>query len=206
MNWVTATLVGLGIGILTANCLVGQEPTGRYFVFLVSGEPATDLPRDEVEKMQAQHLDNFRALTEQGTLLAVGPCVDPEKKIRGIVVLRGKSKEAIEQLFVNDPFIAEGWMKLDVVSEGTTMGKLQPKFDPATLEEVSIAVVRREDSWSELNAEQQAQAWAEHKAWTAANFADGTVGYAAEFPDDPQRLGVLILRANEKSIIALAAR
>jgi uncharacterized protein YciI len=168
-------------------------------VFLVSGEAATGFEREEVEKMQTMHLDNFRSLTEQGSLLTVGPCVDADKKIRGIVVLQGESKQAIEQLFVDDPFIGKGLLKLDVVPQQTTAGQLDPKFDPATLEEVSLVVVRRGESWSQLSEERRAEALAEHRSWVTEFYTKGFIGYAAEFPEDSERLGAVILRANEMS-------
>lgn len=74
-----------------------------YFVFLVTGKSTQGTAAEEVQKMQAAHLENFGRLAKIGDLLAAGPCADPEKIVRGIVVIKATSLADAESKFESDP-------------------------------------------------------------------------------------------------------
>ena len=72
--------------------------TKLFWVFLTTGKSTKGVEKEEVEKMQAEHLANFKRLAEEEKLLLAGPLADPEKKLRGIVVLKAKNQNDLEKM------------------------------------------------------------------------------------------------------------
>ena len=86
-----------------------------FFVFLVTGKSAEGYSAQDIEKMQAAHLANFGQLYDRGLLKLVGPCRDPEKVKRGIVLLDVSDRSKLEDCFHGDPYVQSGLMRIQVI-------------------------------------------------------------------------------------------
>lgn len=76
---------------------------------------------EDIQKKQAAHLENFGRLAKLGSLTTAGPCSDPDKATRGIVVINADSIADAENLFGPDLYVSEGYMKAEL-HEYKTLG------------------------------------------------------------------------------------
>ncbi len=120
-----------------------QEPDSSniYWVFLVSGKSSAGEERAAIEKMQAAHLENFGRLARAGSLLTAGPVADPERRLRGIVVLKAKSPDEFKTMFAPDPFIKNGFLQIEASEATFLKGKFAPKVTPDELEELRLVTI-----------------------------------------------------------------
>lgn len=140
-----------------------QEPEAKaaenlYWVFLTTGKSLEGIERTEVDAMQAEHLNNFRRLAEEGKLLTAGPMSDPENVRRGIVVLKAGHLEELAEMFREDPYVKQGYMKVDSCKMKFELGKIHTRVAPKGMEELRIVVLERNpDSETSLDAETEKQ-------------------------------------------------
>ena len=123
---------------------VGVE-TNTYLIFLTTGRSAEGLEREAIEQMQAQHLSNFRRLHSMGKLQAAGPIGDPNRVIRGMVHVRAKDPQELEELFSLDPFVKEGLLKVVGLPSGAEIGGFNSNFSISEMEEFSLVVFSSPD-------------------------------------------------------------
>ena len=84
-----------------------NDQTRDYFVFLTTGKSTQGIAADVIQQQQVAHLDNFGRLAKLGSLTVAGPCVDPNKSTRGIVVVHANSVNDAESKFATDPYVSE---------------------------------------------------------------------------------------------------
>ncbi len=118
-----------------------------YFVFLVTGKSTAGTEKEAIQKMQAEHIANFERLAKLGELSAAGPCADPEKYIRGIVVLHADSIKAAESKFEPDPYISNGFMKPEMHQYRTIVGKFVVPEDTQKMDQYVIAILSKGEAW-----------------------------------------------------------
>jgi hypothetical protein len=118
------------------------------FVLMVTGRSAKELPHDSPEKlqsmleqMQGEHLGNFGKLASQQLLSAAGPLGDPERKLRGICVVRAADEKALGERFTNDPFVREGLLKLEPQLLTPVHGEFKLVLEPSALEEYRLVIL-----------------------------------------------------------------
>ena len=106
-----------------------DKPEDKLFwIFLTTGKKSSsDYKREEIEEMQKKHLDNFKRLANAGKLLVAGPMADPNKKLRGIVVLKMKDTSRLTEMFKPDPFVSNGLMDIDICPAELVHGKVNLK-------------------------------------------------------------------------------
>lgn len=65
---------------------------------------------------RSAHLDNAKALKEQGILLDAGAMLDESEKMIGSMILfEAENKATVEQLIAQDPYTRNGvWVKTDI--------------------------------------------------------------------------------------------
>ena len=83
-------------------------------------------PLDEARaaELQDAHLHHIATLHEEGRLLAAGPILDPERRLRGIGVLVGGMEETRE-LMESDPSVVGGLFELELFEWVTPAGLLR---------------------------------------------------------------------------------
>lgn len=93
--------------------MAAQTPTpALWMVFLMTGP--VQAPQPEVAKRQAAHIENFRRLDREKRLILVGPTMQPNSDLRGILLLSAYDKAQVENEFLTDPYITEKNMVIRV--------------------------------------------------------------------------------------------
>jgi len=138
------------IVIVTVSCLTSSKASdGKkdYFVFLTTGKSTAGVAPEDIQKKQAAHLENFGRLAKLGSLTAAGPCSDPGKVTRGIVVINAESIADAETLFGPDPYVSEGYMKTELHGYQTVAGKLELVSEVTSMEQSVIVILSQADKW-----------------------------------------------------------
>jgi uncharacterized protein YciI len=176
-----------------------------YFVFLVTGKSTQGTAQEEVQKMQAAHLENFGRLAKINELSAAGPCADPEKKVRGIVVIHANSIADAESKFSPDPYVSEGFMKTEIHQYQKVAGKFAIPADASQLERSVIVIVSSDEKWPMDDAQQQGVRDS-LSSFAKEQFKVGKVGFAALFNqkanNQSPRLAVMIFRGEDIEAVA----
>ncbi len=131
-------------GLMTKNVLAKNQKL--FFVFLTTGKSAEGVAKEKIAKLQEAHLANFRRLAEAGKLLAVGPTSDPDKKIRGIVLLRAANKSELPKMFDDDPCVQQQFLKVQSHPAKIQVGSLDSKGKPVGMEEYRMVILKRQKS------------------------------------------------------------
>lgn len=182
-----------------------------YFVFLVTGKPTQGVAQEEIQKMQAAHLENFRRLAKINELSAAGPCADPEKSIRGIVVINGNSISDAESKFGPDPYVSQGFMKTEIHQYRDSVGKFVIPDDATKMDQHVIAIISQDEKWPSNSADQQSVR-SQLTSFAKERHATGELGFAALLGDQTNnkapRMAVMIFRGSDlnkvtKSIVDL---
>lgn len=121
-----------------------QKPVPKeklFWVFLTAGKSLEGVDRKEVEAMQTEHLGNFRRLAEEGKLVTAGPLSDPENVLRGIVVLKSSQAESLIDMFDLDPFVKQGYMKVESCPMKFELGKIHTSVAPKGMEQLTLAIL-----------------------------------------------------------------
>lgn len=106
--------------------MAAQAPTpALWMVFLMTG-PET-APQSEVAKRQAAHIENFRRLDREKRLYLVGPTMEPNSNLRGILLLSATDKAQVEKEFLADPYITEKNMVIKVHKFNPLRGEFASK-------------------------------------------------------------------------------
>jgi len=74
---------------------------------------APSFSEDELEKLQAGHLENMRKMADSGDLVIAGP-VEQGGALRGILIFRTRDMTRVEELVARDPAIQAGRLELQL--------------------------------------------------------------------------------------------
>jgi uncharacterized protein YciI len=107
--------LALAMWLVTAGAAAQPVPPGfsTYFLGLMirTGAPA---PTDgSMPGLQKAHLANLTKMWEEGLLLASGPIGD-KGDLRGVLILRGGDRPALESRIAADPLVKAGQLKVDL--------------------------------------------------------------------------------------------
>lgn len=160
-----------------------------FWIFLTTGKTTTGVPVEEIRKMQGLHLANFSKLAQAGKLLCAGPLNDPNQKLRGIVVVKAADLASVEQMFGADPYVTNGFMKVDADELVVQKGKFAAKVTPSAMEELSFVVLNRKEG-----VKPTADSLAEQAEYVTKLAEDGAVMMAGEFPTGKSRQFVWICK------------
>ncbi len=155
------SLVALNINPATfAQSATEKNPSPEvettWWIFLTTGKSTQGTGRAEIEKMQSDHLANFGRLHQAGQLLTAGPIADPQKKRRGIVVVKAPDLKSLKELFEPDPFVKNGFLDIDAIKMEIAVGAYQKNVDPTALAEYRLVLLEKSTpDGNELDAEGQ---------------------------------------------------
>lgn len=97
-----------------------QYGDGRYtFVFLNTNPDRAELPKEQVDSLQAGHMNNINRLVKEKKMIAAGPFYTG-----GGIFLFDTNQEETEAVLNSDPAIAAGRFKLEVYPFDLMQGKL----------------------------------------------------------------------------------
>jgi uncharacterized protein YciI len=181
--------------ILPVLSAYGQSTPEDYFVFLTSGKSSEGIAKEIIQQKQVAHIDNFKRLAKLGMLFAAGPCADPAKHTRGIVVIKADSLDDAISKFGPDPYVTEGFLNAELNPYKVLAGKLQLVLEDVPLEESTIVILSQGSGWEDTNAEQSIDAI---KQFVSAQHAAGKLGFAALFHgktnDQAKRVAMMFFR------------
>lgn len=105
----------------TSISTMAQDPAaGRYtFVFLNTNEDRPELPKAQVDSLQAGHIANINKLVKAKKMIAAGPFYGG-----GGIFVFDTNPEETQALLDTDPAIAAGRFKLEVVPFNMDLGKI----------------------------------------------------------------------------------
>lgn len=124
-----------------ANAQGGDRSLG----FLVTGKSTEGVDKEVIAQKQKAHIDNFKRLAGENLLFMAGPMADPEKYLRGIVMVAGHDRSTIDTYFEPDPYVSEGFMKLEIHPIAEMDGETSLNVEPNAMEELRIAIWQRDD-------------------------------------------------------------
>jgi uncharacterized protein YciI len=153
----TSTACGalfLAVALGAAQPVPSIAPDGRscYWVFLNKGagrSKVSAMAKDEVAKMQKEHVDSLGALGRQGRGLAAGPLGD-DGFIRGIVVLSLTNASEIKDCFQPDPFVQSDILAVEAYRWLTDATRFQKPLEPFKLAKHTLVVVKKGASYEAL--------------------------------------------------------
>jgi len=175
-----------------------------FFVFLVTGKSSAGTAKEEIEQMQKAHIGNFERLAGLGELSAAGPCSDPEKTVRGIVVVHATSLADAEAKFGADPYVTQGFMKTEIHPYKSLVGRFVIPADKTKLDKYTIAIASQADNWpaGEVQAKAVQDAF---QAFAKQQYSAGKLGFAAMFngPSNNKspRVAVMVFRGDEQATV-----
>ncbi len=105
---------------------MAQDPTaGRYtFVFLNTNEDRPELPKEQVDSLQAGHIANINKLVKAKKMIAAGPFYGG-----GGIFIFDTNLEQTQAVLDTDPAIAAGRFKLEVIPFNMDMGEICTLWD-----------------------------------------------------------------------------
>lgn len=143
----TSRLLLLSFIVLAAISLPNSRASGQdaeklrsFFIFLTTGRSTAGVEKEEVQKMQKMHIENFVAQAKRERLFAAGPVADPNKTLRGIVGVRATDIDNVPDLFREDPYVEKGFMKLETSEIVREIGKFEMILDEVGMEEHRLAL------------------------------------------------------------------
>lgn len=93
-----------------------QQPKVYYFGIIRSYPDRADLPTEEIQRIQKEHLDNIGRLARDGSMALAGPFWNDENthEIRGLFIYNVDSKEAADTLVLTDPAVKQKRLTVEV--------------------------------------------------------------------------------------------
>lgn len=181
LSVVLSFVLAVGINSVSATTPAPNEAK-LFWIFLTTGKSTEGVAGSEIQKMQTAHLENFRRLAGEGKLLTAGPMNDPKGKLRGIVVIKAADEAAVKKMFEADPYITNGFMKVESHQAAITFGKFATKITPSAMEELRLVVLSRPPS-----ATASEEILTSQGEYTKGLFENGSVLLATRFVGDSAR-------------------
>ena len=184
------------LALVPANPAIAADENRDYFVFLTTSKSTQGIAAEVIAQKQASHLENFGRLAKLGSLTAAGPCADPDKKTRGIVVVHADSVADAESKFGPDPYVSEGFMKAELHQFQTVVGELKLVTEVISMEESVIVIASRGKNWTDKSQDESIVS--DYSGFAKKQFDEGKLGFAAQFTgksnNDSNRVAVMIFR------------
>ena len=98
------------------------------FILVLLVRPATspEIPKPELDQLQAEHLATIRRLHAEGKLLKAGPTEDKSgRNVRGIFILKTDSVETARDWVGSDPLIKRGRLVAEYLKWYVEKGSLK---------------------------------------------------------------------------------
>jgi uncharacterized protein YciI len=140
----------VGNGVLQAAGAEGKELL--TFVFLNSGAPEKrqGYSKEELGKMQTEHVGNFGTQYDHGKLMTAGPQGE-SGILRGTVTLAVNTPGEIADCFKNDPFIQHEILKAETHPWLTDVMKFGSPVVPFKMTQHTLCIVKKGSKWDSSN-------------------------------------------------------
>lgn len=195
--------LGLLIALAGTHWVAGQDEKSkapakkRFWIILVSGKGSAGVPKEELQAMQKAHIDNFTRLAKLGELFAAGPMADPQKIKRGIILVEAESVEKLPDLFEPDPYVKQGFMKLEASEIVKMDGTTKVDFEEKAMDELRIAVLDRAVGGAGKSGEELKAAHLAHEEYWTKWHAAKKVALRCKFTDNSPHFSIIIFPKSE---------
>jgi uncharacterized protein YciI len=183
----TITMVAASLFLILTSVCVGEDDAPKekplYWVFLTTGKSTKDVAAEDIQAMQRAHLENFGRLARAGELITAGPLRDPEQVLRGIVIVHANDTNELEGHFEPDPYVQEGYMRVESFPLEVLVGKIHTQLTPTSLEEFRLVVLKY--------SEKPAGETPAHDPFDKLPEIDG-LRYAGRFTSSEPHCGVMV--------------
>lgn len=124
-------LLVVGLLVFPGNATSLAKKRRLTWIFLTTGTGGSEFTKPELEKMQGEHLENFKRLFGLKKLIAAGPLRDPGKTKRGIVVLVSTNKNEVLESFKPDPYVQNHILNVEPTTIEVQFGSIgATEIDP----------------------------------------------------------------------------
>jgi uncharacterized protein YciI len=212
MQRVRILVAGLILAALAMPSAFGQEKESqdekskapankRFWIILVTGKSAAGVAKEELQAMQKAHIDNFDRLARLGELFAAGPMADPQKHKRGIILVQAESEEKLPDLFAPDPYVKQGYMKLEASEIVKMDGTTKVDFEEKAMEELRIAVLDRAVGGADKSGAELKAADLAHEAYWSKWRAAKKVAIRCKFTESSPHFSILLFPKSDDAEI-----
>jgi len=171
------------------------------WVFLNTGagrEKTKSMPKDEVSKMQTDHVGNFGNQFNRGTLIAAGPLGD-NGFIRGTVILNVQNGEQVADCFKPDPFVQNDILQVEAHSWLVDVMKFGSPSVPFKLARHTLCIVKKGKNWESTKFEKNEDAMV--RLLPSLKGKSTEVAIAGPFLDEGNKLGLLLFYSSNQAQI-----
>ena len=176
-----------------------KQQSDLHWVFLESGKSTEGLPSEEIDAMLGKQLANYKRLAAENQLLTGGTVNDPEQKLKSMVIVRAKNKSEIAEMFLPDPYVQSGYIKLETVQMKISHGKINTKTTSPGMEEFFMVVLEQSEEKNPISESEQADTDQSLKKMSAE---DGLLLAVKLLDPQKKRRGILVFKKpkEEKTI------
>lgn len=141
MRTLIVALATMLIGPGLSPAAIHDDPV--WLMFFVQGEGKRPTDKAASDRLMQGHLANMKKQASLGRLFAAGPLQDPTGERRGITVVMGANRKAVDRLFVGDPFVKADIMRVAAAKWKVSHERFEPNVDPNALVEHRLVLVKR---------------------------------------------------------------
>jgi uncharacterized protein YciI len=171
---------------LWAFSAMAQRTEGMVFVFLTTNPYRKELPKAQVDSLQAGHMANIQRLAREGSLLAAGPFEGGG----GLFVMNTTSIDQTDQWLATDPAVAANRYRLERMPFTVQTGAICTAHEPFELS--TFTFIRFNPEYNKFNVRVADELWRQHLDFLKEVSATGNVLLEGHF--GPTEGGILIMQ------------
>lgn len=182
--------------VLIINILKAQDVGGYYFVMLNSNPNKQELPKEQVNAIQAAHLANIDSLAKAGSLVAAGPFNGGG----GLFILKAESLALAQTIMNSDPAIKANRFITELYPMMLNIGSVCPVGENYEMTEYQFVKYQPvKEKIEELGAEKLKKLQAKHLRFLKE--VAHPVHFIAEASFQPENGGFFVSRKGEEEAI-----
>jgi uncharacterized protein YciI len=173
-----------------------NEMTNYWWINLVSGDNKTALSQEDGMRMQQEHIGNLERMGKEGKCLAAGPFGDGTR-LRGIAVMTVKSRADVDAEFKSDPFVKNGYLKVEAAQWYTFKNSFGKAEEPFKLGKYRLVFFNKGPKYTDENTPEKQAAINGHLAHLIQARKEGLLALAGPLRDAGDRMGVMVFRTDD---------
>jgi len=194
--------------IICANLLALCAPVAaeeNCFAFLNAHQQRRELPKEEAEQIQREHIAHIGKMAKDGHLIAAGPMMDGGNW-RGILIFQCQSPEQVKALAEQDPAVLNKRLVVEAYRWSNT-GGIGVEYKKALAANPShrgkmlrypVALIKKNRNGPALSEEKAAETRAQHEESVKRLRVEGKLAVAGPFQQGGDLLGVFIYQQMPK--------
>lgn len=186
----------------------------NYVLGLIwSRDDRARISEDEMNRIQASHMEHIGKMASIGALVGAGPILDAKSKLRGFFIFKTSLEDATK-LANADPTVTNNRNRIELLPWYTQKGLGEPykrwaAANPGardTMVTFSVAVLRVSGKRPEGGEAAQQRLQGEHFAYVDSLMKSGKLAAAGPFTNQGQKAGIFVFRTSMDEARELAAK